>query len=62
MTIGTLPEGANEISGLMIMAVVGGAIITPIMGVVNNAMGISASFVVLLICDLNVFLSGLWLK
>lgn len=55
MTIGTLPEGANEISGLMIMAVVGGAIITPIMGVVNNAMGISASFVVLLICDLNVF-------
>lgn len=52
MTISTMSERSNEISGLMIMTVVGGAIIPSIMGVVNNAMGTSASFAVLLICAL----------
>ncbi|WP_037317881.1 sugar MFS transporter [Salegentibacter sp. Hel_I_6] len=57
LTIDRLPQRANEISGLMIMAVVGGAVIPPLMGLVNKAAGISLSFVVLLVCALYVFLS-----
>ena len=62
LTIDKLPERANEISALMIMAVVGGAIIPPIMGVVNSAAGISASFIVLLLCAIYVFMSNYKLK
>ncbi len=49
MTINLIPERANEISALMIMAVVGGAIIPPLMGVLNNYFGISAGFMLLLL-------------
>lgn len=54
LTIAKFPERSSEISGLMIMAVVGGAIIPPVMGVVNNYFGVSLSFVVLLICAVYV--------
>lgn len=57
LTIDRLPQRANEISGLMIMAVVGGAVIPPLMGLVNKVAGVSLSFVVLLVCALYVFLS-----
>lgn len=42
------PNRVNEISGLMIMAIVGGAFIPPIMGMVSSYIGVLASFVVLL--------------
>lgn len=35
----TLPEKANDISGLMVMGIVGGAIVTPIMGATTDAIG-----------------------
>ncbi|WP_335965077.1 MFS transporter [Galbibacter sp. PAP.153] len=54
ITIGKYPERSSEISGLMIMAVVGGAVIPPLMGVVNNYFGVSWSFGVLLIGALYV--------
>lgn len=46
------PERANEISALMIMGVSGGALITPLMGVVADAAGQVAGLSVLLICML----------
>ena len=42
------PERANEISGLMIMGVAGGAIVLPLMGVVSDAMGQAGGLSVLL--------------
>ena len=45
-----MPGRANEISGLMIMAVSGGAFIPPIMGMVSANFGVTASFFVLVVC------------
>jgi fucose permease len=42
------PERANEISGLMIMGVAGGAVIPPLMGVVSDSMGQGGGLAVLL--------------
>lgn len=44
------PECANEISALMIMGVSGGALITPLMGIVSDGFGQTAGLAVLLIC------------
>lgn len=49
-------EKSNEISALMIMGVSGGAIILPIQGVVNDALGLSAALSVLLACLIVVLL------
>ena len=43
------PKRANEVSGLLIMGVAGGAIVPPIMGVVSDATGQTGAMVVLLI-------------
>lgn len=50
------PERANEISALMIMGVSGGAIITPLMGVLSDAWGPVAGLSLLLICMIYIFL------
>jgi fucose permease len=42
-----MPDRANEISGLMIMAVSGGAFLPPLMGLVSTGAGVRASFLVL---------------
>ncbi len=44
------PERANELSGLMIMSVVGGAVIPPLMGIVNVHVGLVACMYIPLIC------------
>lgn len=46
----TKPKQTNEISSLMIMGVAGGAIVTPIVGIVAKNLGIALSFGVLLLC------------
>lgn len=43
------PDHANEISGLMIMGVSGGAIILPIMGIVSDSLGQTGAMAVLLL-------------
>ncbi|MCF8229130.1 MAG: MFS transporter [Bacteroidales bacterium] len=48
------PDYANELSGLIILAVCGGAIVPPIAGVLTDLAGISASIFVLLFCTLYV--------
>jgi len=43
------PKRANEVSGLLIMGVAGGAIVPPIMGVVSDSTGQTGAMIVLLI-------------
>ena len=62
LTISKMPERANEISGLMIMAVVGGAVIPPLMGLITTAYGIQWSFLILVISSLYVFSTYFKLK
>lgn len=50
MAINKMPTRSNEISGLLIMAIVGGAIIPPIMGFVSSYSGILGSLTVLGLC------------
>lgn len=48
------PEYANEISGMIILAVCGGAVIPPIMGVISDSFGVTQSLFVLVACILYV--------
>lgn len=57
LAMNRLPEKANEISGLMVMAIAGGAIIPPIMGAVKGSVGPNGLVFVLLAC--LVYLLGL---
>lgn len=50
LTIERKPEYANEISGLIIFAVCGGAVIPPIVGILTDALGVSSIIYVLLAC------------
>ena len=57
------PFKANEITALMVMAIVGGAVVTPVIGFAQGAMGASGILVVLLAClaylfGLGVFANG----
>ena len=56
IAINRMPSRANEISGLLIMALVGGAIIPPIMGIVSSTFNISASIFILLLCFMFIFI------
>ena len=56
------PERANEISGLMIMGVAGGAVIPPLMGVVSDAMGQTGGMAVLLIAMIYLLFSAFKMK
>lgn len=60
LTIEKYPTRANEISGLMIMAVSGGAVIPPVMGFINQHFGIIPALMVLVGCGL--YLLGLSLR
>jgi fucose permease len=44
------PQSANEVSGLLIMGIAGGAIIPPVLGVVSDSAGQTGAMVVLLLC------------
>ena len=45
------PEKANEISGLMITAVCGGGVVTPLMGIMTDSLGSQAgSLIVIAAC------------
>ncbi|MCF8302951.1 MAG: MFS transporter [Bacteroidales bacterium] len=48
------PKYANELSGLIILAVSGGAVIPPIMGLLSQHFGVTASIFVLVACILYV--------
>ena len=50
ITVDAMPERANELSGLMVTAIVGGAFIPPITGAIADASTVLLSFVVPLVC------------
>jgi MFS transporter, FHS family, L-fucose permease len=55
-----MPEYANELSSLIILSVIGGAVIPPIMGVVSDNMGVTASMFVLVFCMVYVLFASLY--
>jgi MFS transporter, FHS family, L-fucose permease len=55
-----MPDRANEVSGLMIMAVSGGAFLPPLMGLVSTHVGITASFFVLVVAMIYLVSAGLY--
>ena len=50
ITIEHLPEHTNELSGLLVSAIAGGAFIPPIMGMVADVTSIQAAFAVPVLC------------
>ncbi|MCX6326540.1 MAG: MFS transporter [Bacteroidia bacterium] len=50
ITIESMPEYTNELSGLMVSSIAGGAIIPPIMGIVADNTSILFAFIVPLVC------------
>lgn len=52
LTVERKPAYANEISGLVILAVSGGAVIPPIAGVLTQKYGVTSSIYVLIFCTL----------
>lgn len=53
------PARKNEISGLMMMGIVGGALVPPLMGVVSDSFGQSAAMLVLLSCLIYIFIKAM---
>ncbi len=58
ITIEKMPEKTNELSGLMITAIVGGAILPPLMGILSDALSTTAGFLV----PVGAILYILWLS
>jgi fucose permease len=52
ITVETMPLRSNELSGLMVAAIVGGAIIPPLMGLVADLTSTLVAFIVPLVCVL----------
>jgi len=52
ITIEHMPEHTNELSGLLVSAIAGGAFIPPIMGLVADGTSIQTAFVVPIVCIL----------
>ena len=62
MALQARPNKANEISGLMITAVAGGGIVTPIIGFAIGAVGIIGGVLVTLLCVLYLTYCAFGLK
>jgi FHS family L-fucose permease-like MFS transporter len=54
LIVGRIPQYANELSSLIILSVVGGAVIPPVMGLISDKISVSACLYVLVICVLYV--------
>jgi FHS family L-fucose permease-like MFS transporter len=60
LSIEKMPERSNEISGLMIMAISGGAVFPFLMGVVIDTISVTASILFLLIISLYLGAVSVW--
>ena len=56
MAVDALPDRSNEISGIMITAIIGGAFVPMMFGGVAELFGLMAGFFLLAICMLYIFL------
>ncbi|OFY66528.1 MAG: sugar transporter [Bacteroidetes bacterium RBG_13_43_22] len=54
LTIERMPDYSNELSGLIILSVSGGAVIPPLMGIFSDNLGIQSSIFILVFCILYV--------
>lgn len=59
ITVENYPLRANEISGLMIMAVSGGAAIPPLIGYLTDTVGVTVGMIVLVICAVYLLILSL---
>ncbi|MDH4202602.1 MAG: MFS transporter [Phycisphaerae bacterium] len=59
LAVNRLPEKSNEISGLMMMAISGGAVIPPIMGFIASISNYTLSMSFLLVCATFILVIGL---
>ena len=50
MAIQARPEKANEISGLMVTGIFGGAVIPPLMGYCTDVIGTQAGSLIVILC------------
>jgi len=57
ITVDKMPERANELSGLMVTAIVGGAFIPPLMGYVADSSSILLGFLVPMVCLIYILIS-----
>jgi FHS family L-fucose permease-like MFS transporter len=55
ITVETMPARSNELSGLMVAAIVGGALIPPLMGLIADLTSTLIAFIVPLVCVLFIF-------
>jgi len=60
ITVEKYPERSNEISGLMMMAIVGGAVIPPLMGWITDLRSTVAGMSVLVVCSVYLFIVALY--
>ena len=60
LALDRVPEKANEITSLMVMAIVGGGIVTPVLGIVQGSAGASGVVFVLLACLAYLLVLGLF--
>jgi fucose permease len=59
MSVERMPELSNEISGLMIMAISGGAVFPFLMGIIIDQLGLEASIIFLLVISLYLIFLGI---
>lgn len=62
IAISNMPNRANEISGLLIMAIVGGAIVPPIIGFVRSNVGETGGILILMACFIYVLIIPMMAK
>jgi len=55
-----MPDYANELSSLIVLSVIGGAVIPPIMGVLSDNVGVTASMFVLVFCMIYVLFASIY--
>ncbi len=55
-----MPEYANELSSLIILSVIGGAVIPPLMGILSDHAGVTASMFILVFCMVYVLVASLY--
>ncbi|MFH0757965.1 MAG: MFS transporter [Bacteroidota bacterium] len=59
ITVDTMPDRSNEISGLMVTAILGAALVPVLFGLVADLAGLMAGFLVPALCMLYIFLIAL---
>jgi fucose permease len=62
IAIDSLPQRSNEISGLMVTAIIGGALVPLVFGAVADSFTLISGFIVPFCCILYVIIISIWAK